>query len=227
MPALFGQRYPAGGAIQQADAYDHKQRGHGVAVIFLGAGTRWLRELGKPENPGHGLFEAVQDTVVGASCGCADVFGAADGVKASGFDVLDENKVPGTSGLPSVCQLVFRLWKLRYGLARTVAQCVASAGTKGRGTIGCRRGASSLSRCGVTRCFFLYAPRRVECPSCGIRVKRMPWVVGKHRLTEAYAWFLAGWAKRLSWKEVAKALIVEHCVEPAAINLDEVFQKAE
>jgi len=53
--------------------------------------------------------------------------------------------------------------------------------------------------------FFLYAPRRVECPVCGIRVEQMPWVSGKHRLTEAYAWFLAGWAKRLSWKEVAEA----------------------
>ena len=34
--------------------------------------------------------------------------------------------------------------------------------------------------------FFVYAPRRVECPDCGIRVERMPWVSGKHRLTEAY-----------------------------------------
>jgi transposase len=33
----------------------------------------------------------------------------------------------------------------------------------------------------------------------------MPWVSGKHRLTEAYTWFLASWAKRLSWKEVAEA----------------------
>ena len=53
--------------------------------------------------------------------------------------------------------------------------------------------------------FFLYAPRRVDCPTCGIRVERMPWSEGKHRLTEAYAWFLAGWARRLSWKEVAEA----------------------
>ena len=53
--------------------------------------------------------------------------------------------------------------------------------------------------------FFLYAPRRVDCPVCGIRVERMPWSAGKHRLTETYAWFLAGWAKRLSWKEVAEA----------------------
>nr|VFK44611.1 MAG: Transposase [Candidatus Kentron sp. SD] len=53
--------------------------------------------------------------------------------------------------------------------------------------------------------FFCYAPRRVNCPDCGIHVERMPWVKGKHRLTESYAWFLAGWAKRLSWKEVGEA----------------------
>ncbi len=53
--------------------------------------------------------------------------------------------------------------------------------------------------------FFSYAPRRVECPDCGIRVERMPWASGKHRLTEAYTWFLANWARRLSWKEVAEA----------------------
>jgi len=53
--------------------------------------------------------------------------------------------------------------------------------------------------------FFLYAPRRVDCPDCGVRVERMPWTVGKHRLTESYAWFLAGWARRLSWQEVAVA----------------------
>ncbi|MBI4588506.1 MAG: transposase [Candidatus Rokubacteria bacterium] len=28
---------------------------------------------------------------------------------------------------------------------------------------------------------------------------------GKHRLTTTYAWFLARWAKRLSWTEVAEA----------------------
>ena len=53
--------------------------------------------------------------------------------------------------------------------------------------------------------FFLYAPRRVDCPACGVRVEQMPWAAGKHRLTESYAWFLAGWARRLSWKEVAEA----------------------
>lgn len=52
--------------------------------------------------------------------------------------------------------------------------------------------------------FLVYAPRRVDCPECGVRVEQMPWASGKHRLSQAYAWFLARWAKRLSWKEVAE-----------------------
>jgi transposase len=55
------------------------------------------------------------------------------------------------------------------------------------------------------RVFFLYSPRRVECPTCGIKVERVPWAEGKNHLTTTYAWFLARWAKRLSWKEVAEA----------------------
>lgn len=51
--------------------------------------------------------------------------------------------------------------------------------------------------------YLVYAPRRVSCDRCGARVETLPWTVGKHRLTTAYAWFLARWAKRLSWKEVA------------------------
>jgi transposase len=51
--------------------------------------------------------------------------------------------------------------------------------------------------------FFLYAMRRVECPTCGVKVERVPWAQGKNRLTTTYAWFLARWSKRLSWKDVA------------------------
>jgi len=53
--------------------------------------------------------------------------------------------------------------------------------------------------------FFLYAMRRVDCPRCGVKVERIPWAEGKNHLTITYAWFLAKWAKRLSWKEVADA----------------------
>ena len=53
--------------------------------------------------------------------------------------------------------------------------------------------------------FFLYAMRRVDCLSCGVRVERVPWAEGKNHLTKSYAWFLAGWAKRMSWSDVAAA----------------------
>ncbi len=52
--------------------------------------------------------------------------------------------------------------------------------------------------------FFLYAPRRVDCGRCGVTVELLPWGDGKCRLTNTYRWFLASWAKRLSWKEVAE-----------------------
>jgi transposase len=53
--------------------------------------------------------------------------------------------------------------------------------------------------------FFVYAMRRVDCASCGVKVESVPWAEGKHQLTTSYAWFLARWAKRMSWKEVATA----------------------
>jgi len=53
--------------------------------------------------------------------------------------------------------------------------------------------------------YFVYAMRRVECPTCGVKVEQVPWCDGKNQLTTTYRWFLAGWAKRLSWKGVAYA----------------------
>jgi transposase len=53
--------------------------------------------------------------------------------------------------------------------------------------------------------FFVYALRRVQCARCGVRVEAIPWAEGKHQLTTTYAWFLAGWARRLSWTAVAEA----------------------
>ena len=53
--------------------------------------------------------------------------------------------------------------------------------------------------------FFRYALRRVECPLCGVLAENVPWAEGKSHLTTTYSWFLARWAKRMSWKEVAEA----------------------
>jgi len=51
--------------------------------------------------------------------------------------------------------------------------------------------------------FFVYALRRVDCPQCGIKAEQVPWASGKQQVTTTYQWFLARWAKRLSWQEVA------------------------
>jgi transposase len=92
--------------------------------------------------------------------------------------------------------------------------------------------------------FFAYRMRRVNCPRCGVTVERVPWCDGKHQLTTDYRWFLARWAKRLSWSEVAAIFrtswdsvcrSVEHAVEwglqhrdlsgVTALGIDEIAWK--
>lgn len=53
--------------------------------------------------------------------------------------------------------------------------------------------------------FFVYAPRRVSCRDCGIVVEHLPWALGKRPLTQSYAWFLASWARVLSWQQVSRS----------------------
>ena len=53
--------------------------------------------------------------------------------------------------------------------------------------------------------FFMYIMRRVDCGQCGVKVESVPWAEGKQTLTRAYMQFLAGWAKRMSWQEVARS----------------------
>jgi transposase len=53
--------------------------------------------------------------------------------------------------------------------------------------------------------FFLYQMRRVDCPQCGVVVEEVPWGSGKRHLCKTYAQFLAGWARKLSWLEVAES----------------------
>ncbi|UYM15895.1 hypothetical protein [Endozoicomonas euniceicola] len=53
------------------------------------------------------------------------------------------------------------------------------------------------------RVFLLYTMRRVQCKTCGVKVEQVPWGDGKKELTKVYMQFLASWARKLSWKEVA------------------------
>ena len=69
--------------------------------MFAGTGTRWPAALNKASHPLNALYKEVLDTVVGVSCGCADVFGADD----QGLARITTNGVPGTSGMPSLLGL--------------------------------------------------------------------------------------------------------------------------
>lgn len=84
-----------------AVALEYKNAGETVQLLFAGAGTRWPAALNMSSHPAHPLYKQVLDTVVGVSCGCADVFGADD----QGLARITTHAVPGTTGLPSLLAL--------------------------------------------------------------------------------------------------------------------------
>ena len=88
-----------------AAAHDFKQHRHDVRVLFQGAGTRWPVLVTRPDHPAHALYMAVKDRIAGVSSACADVFGARAGAEACALPMLQDNAVPGTSGLPSLERL--------------------------------------------------------------------------------------------------------------------------
>lgn len=83
-------------------AYDAKQRGDDVTVLFQGAGTRWAGLITDKAHPANGLYEAVKDKIAGVSSGCADVFGARESAQSNNFTMVKECQIPGTSGVPSI-----------------------------------------------------------------------------------------------------------------------------
>ena len=91
-------------------ASECKQKGDEVAVVFNGAGTRWPAELTKISHPANGLYNAVRDVVEGASCGCAEVFGATDGVKSCGVPIMKDYSLAGTAGLLSLRRYLAEGW---------------------------------------------------------------------------------------------------------------------
>jgi transposase len=56
--------------------------------------------------------------------------------------------------------------------------------------------------------FLVYTPRRIDCGRCGVRVEQVPWATGQFRICDAFRLFLAKWARKLSWSEVAECFAV-------------------
>lgn len=93
-------------------AAESKQKGDEVAVVFNGPGTRWPAELTKLTHPAHALYQSVRDVVQGASCACAEVFGATESVRSCGVPIVHDNALTGTTGLLSLRRYLAEGWSL-------------------------------------------------------------------------------------------------------------------
>jgi hypothetical protein len=93
-----------------AVAHESLQHADEVAVVFNGAGTRWPEQLAKVSHPANGLYNAVRETVKGASRACAATFGATAGVEACGVPLLKDKTLVGTPGLSDIRHYVADGW---------------------------------------------------------------------------------------------------------------------
>jgi transposase len=101
------------------------------------------------------------------------------------------------------------------GRPESIEISVAPHGGISRRCSRCQRPAPGYDRLPVRRwlfvplwgipTYFCYAPRRVQCALHGIVVEHIPWSAGKRPVAYAMMGFLARWARRLSWRETARA----------------------
>src|SRR5262249_20927940 len=87
-----------------AMAYDLKERGRPVSLVFQGTGTRWIAQLSQKDHPAHALYAAGRENIDGVCGGCAALFGAAREVEEARLPLLRELNIPGTAGLTSLAK---------------------------------------------------------------------------------------------------------------------------
>lgn len=71
-------------------AKEFQEAGDEVAIVFDGAGTKWVPALDDPNHKAHPLWNAVKGSVAGACAYCSGAFGAKRGVEAAGVTLLDD-----------------------------------------------------------------------------------------------------------------------------------------
>lgn len=82
-------------------AQDFEESSDEVAIIFDGAGTRWIGELSDPDHKYHKPFESQKDNIAGACSYCAASFGVKEEVQESGITLMEEYE-----GHPGLAKLV-------------------------------------------------------------------------------------------------------------------------
>ncbi|MDA8067614.1 MAG: hypothetical protein M0T77_03245 [Actinomycetota bacterium] len=71
-------------------AKEFADAGDEAAVIFDGAGTKWVPELESEEQRYHRLYSELADQIVGACSYCAAAFGVKDQIEASRVRLLTD-----------------------------------------------------------------------------------------------------------------------------------------
>lgn len=94
-----------------AVAVEANSKGDEVNVVFAGTGTHWPAQLSKLGHPAHALYDAARPVITGASCACATVFEAKEGITACGIPEINNNPIPGTPGLASFRKYVADGWQ--------------------------------------------------------------------------------------------------------------------
>ena len=113
-------------------------------------------------------------------------------LKAHYVVTVEEEPVPGAL-IVQIERLGHR--RLRCGVCGRPATCVAPTRRPPRRwrDLDMREQAVQL----------VYAPYRVWCETCGLRVERVPWAASWHRVTHALARAVAWLARELNWEAVA------------------------
>lgn len=70
-------------------AKEFRASGDEAAVVFDGAGMKWIGELAA-DHRYHGLFEEVRDSIAGACSYCASAFGVRQAVEEAGVKLLED-----------------------------------------------------------------------------------------------------------------------------------------
>jgi hypothetical protein len=71
---------------------EFKEAGDEIALIFDGAGVRWIGELAQADHKYHDEFEKVRDTIGGVCRYCADAFQVKQQVEQAGLPFADDYK---------------------------------------------------------------------------------------------------------------------------------------
>ncbi len=122
-------------------------------------------------------------------------------------------------GLQEFARFVFESIRLVWEGDKAVIEARLRARERGRAICsGCGLPGRAYDRLGERRWSSLalgpyavrviYAPRRVECVRCGVKVEWLEWNEGKNTCTRRQMTFLARWARRLSWQECARVFEV-------------------